>query len=606
MKRSGVMYLAGFLIAVLCLLASSPVAAQTRIVPLPNKGGGYACQREVSKTIPVTSSVNWLLCIDSVQGFAIFTPSPTSQTETFVVKQQTDTDILGFSNSASGPFSPTISVTLNAGTNQSAPFYVLGKNLGQSVFDACSTSRCTINNETILVYGVESVSLEEIDSTFDTNPKAGGGLRIFPDKNSGDDPTDRRKVRVTAKLSINNLSGLMIPVLFKSFDVDDPSSDDAPVDPNGPAGDDNRGAPNAGQLSATQVFADANGVAQVDFTVTMQPGDNFRVAASCFQGYLDKVVVSGINLAEVTADGTQTLPSKHVQGTDMLTVWRRLHIEVDSMGPVTGNFVEGMVTKARVTHKGTTVLTLLDKLDDYLRFNPGRITLEDTRSFPVIDASANTVTVQGVVVNAANKHFMLVDDDDFNDNDGVNLRGDEGEDLTGPNTDWVVDSSDDPATNVFAPAYVRPVYDLSNPHPKVPFLLNSPEDATPGPEFDNVGTVHRADFWTAYLLGAYQGPIVEDGDGDSTTLWGVAQPGGPGLTVFLEPGRPIEESRYAAKAAFVNQKATTAHELGHWLGVDDCTSKNPDPEGGLMCEPPERTKGSLSAKSLDIIRHKVQ
>jgi hypothetical protein len=597
MKRSGVVHLAGALIATFYLLASSPVAAQARFVPLSDKGGVYPYQQAVSKTVPVTDPVNWLYCIDSVQGFAIFTPSPTSQTEIFAVTQ-TDPSILGFSNSPSGPFSPTINVTINAGASQSAPFYALGANLGKSVFSGCSPDRCLINNISILVYAVEKVELKAADSPFDNNPNTGGGLRIFSDKKSGDDLTDMRKVKVTANLSIG-YPFAQIPVFFKAFDVDDPSSDDAPVDPNGSAGDDNRGIPKPGQLSATQAFADANGVAQVDFAVTMQPGDNFRVAASCYSGYLDQVVVSGINLA----DGVQTLPSKHVQGTDMLTVWRRLHIEVDSMGPVKANLAEGNVLKARPSdRKGRTVLTL-SALDDYRRFETGRISIDGgVGSFPVVDSGSSTVTVEGVVADsdATGKHFTIVDDDDFNDDDGSQLDGDIDEDVPAPHLDLVLES-DKSTENVFAPAYVRPTYDLSNDTPEVPFVLNFEGDAknptdTAHYKFDNQKTEKDPAFWTVYLLGAYQYTTDEDGDGDRITTWGSSDGSLLGASVFLEVGRPLETLRYKDNPS-VNPAATTAHELGHSFQRDHST------DGSLMCSPRYRKNTSFSDETLNNIRN---
>ena len=47
-------------------------------------------------------------------------------------------------------------------------------------------------------------------------------------------------------------------------------------------------------------------------------------------------------------------PTVHGRSTEMLTVWRRVHIEVDSMGIVTGNllagFVKNVVAKPTVLH----------------------------------------------------------------------------------------------------------------------------------------------------------------------------------------------------------------------------------------------------------------
>src|SRR6185369_6291063 len=99
-----------------------------------------------------------------------------------------------------------------------------------------------------------------------------------------------------------------------------------------------------GTLSAASAQTDANGVAQVELTVTAQPGDNFKVAAGCNTNYLNGVVVAGTDLRDGSGS---TLPTDRAKPTDMVTVWRKVHVEVDSMGLVTGNEVAGTVSKAR-------------------------------------------------------------------------------------------------------------------------------------------------------------------------------------------------------------------------------------------------------------------
>jgi len=82
-------------------------------------------------------------------------------------------------------------------------------------------------------------------------------------------------------------------IYFKSFDLDDPSTDAAPMDSNGSLGNDNRGGSGtaaqygilsivggSGTTNSVSAATDANGIASADLTVTMQPGDNFMVAAS--------------------------------------------------------------------------------------------------------------------------------------------------------------------------------------------------------------------------------------------------------------------------------------------------------------------------------------
>ena len=75
-----------------------------------------------------------------------------------------------------------------------------------------------------------------------------------------------------------------LPIHFKSLDVDDPSSDSRPVDANGREGNDNFGI-SPGLLDRV-AYTDPAGVAVQTLTVSTQPGDNFRVAASCSAVYL--------------------------------------------------------------------------------------------------------------------------------------------------------------------------------------------------------------------------------------------------------------------------------------------------------------------------------
>lgn len=169
---------------------------------------------------------------------------------------------------------------------------------------------------------VDSLILEQIDSPLDANPNSGGGLsvsdnrRIFPDKVTPSDALNRRRVRVRATTSL----GANKTVYFKAFDVDDPSSDATPVDANGSAGNDNRGVPanSFGGLSATSAQTDSNGVATVEFMTTMQPGDNFRIAASADQTYLNGLFSTGISVKDSTG---AFLPTQKAKATPMLTVW---------------------------------------------------------------------------------------------------------------------------------------------------------------------------------------------------------------------------------------------------------------------------------------------
>jgi hypothetical protein len=178
---------------------------------------------------------------------------------------------------------------------------------------------------------VEKVEWIAMDSPLDGNPKEGGGLRIYPDKVTPNDMLNRQKVKVRATLT-QPAVGVTIWVQYR--DVDDPSSNEGPVDVETmPA--DNRGG--ASMMGTGQTFLlDGKAVAEYELTVGMQPGDNYRAVATVKEGALNTVSAkqNDTDKARVFDDVTNLpLPSDKVKVTEqLLTVWRRLHVEVDSMG----------------------------------------------------------------------------------------------------------------------------------------------------------------------------------------------------------------------------------------------------------------------------------
>ncbi len=186
----------------------------------------------------------------------------------------------------------------------------------------------------------------------------GRGLRIFPDQET---PTSPLRNRVRLKIK----AGSIRPdkkVFVRVYDVDDPTprgfDQTSEVDPNGDAGGDNIGSDqqhggdfhfvsgssvsNAstqrsgnGQVYAScDVTLDENNEALIEMQVSMQPGDNFRAAVA-----FDPSDFSAI---QVTSPGTSgflkpsgDFPVGFTGGvSQMLTVWRTLHLEFDSMSAI--------------------------------------------------------------------------------------------------------------------------------------------------------------------------------------------------------------------------------------------------------------------------------
>jgi len=174
--------------------------------------------------------------------------------------------------------------------------------------------------------------------------------------------------------------------------------------------------------------------------------------------------------------------------------------------------------------------------------------------------------------------FTLWDDDDFNGDDSGNALlgrdGDQGEDVDPPQVTDYVEVSDDPTKNKFAPAYIRPAYDIGG-ESFVDFHLNvRTDDATdlvPLYSFDNEATEADPAFWTVYILGAYQGATDEDGDpAKGSITFGVADNfHGIGACVFMEASHDLELIVPEPTAQ------TMAHEIGHLLGARHG-------EGGIM------------------------
>ncbi|MEW6737555.1 MAG: hypothetical protein AB1489_40105, partial [Acidobacteriota bacterium] len=225
------------------------------------------------------------------------------------------------------------------------PFVLLAPNIppNQTSFTdtntAPNTSYC-YRIGAIVINQIVSVEYEQLSGPLDNNPTAnGGGKRIFPDADSVADQANR-DVWITVKTSNPNT-----PIFLKSFDVDD-SSNLFTTDDTVP-GNDNLGpivrgiigdtVPGEGQLAQTTVTTTddgtGKGIAQVKFTVTMQPGDNFRVVASTDQALFNNLSIQGQQIMDSRTGTPQPVPTSNsdVVSSPLLTVWRYVHLEVDSM-----------------------------------------------------------------------------------------------------------------------------------------------------------------------------------------------------------------------------------------------------------------------------------
>lgn len=539
---------------------------------------------------------------------------------------------------------PNAFVTLTSQAYQAGETYCITAthNFPQN---SCGTNACI----TIPGPKVTSLTFDQIltdDLPIDTNPNAGGGLRIFPDKKVPAETVDRRKIRVKAQYSTATAG---VRIYFRNFDVDDPSADTAPIDasdsPTITTGNDNNGnvdgttatraglliVPPTGQPNpySCQTFSNSNatgvscltdgtGAAIVDFQTTMQPGDNFSVVAGPDETYVSGLVLAanGIDLKDtnnteipVTTSATNECSAvmNRACRTDMLTVWRRLHMEVDSMGKVgMSNNVHGTIAQVGSTsclveqlepptpvpdsspspcptpapspcevNAGFFVQTN-DPLET-ARFENGRIKI-GAYSFRIRTNDATSVILYGVPQHSQSirpgSTFVLYDDDDYNNDDGINLDGDELENVVKlPNSFTYVLSEDGTHAdgrpkNLFGDAYIRPEYQWAETsgynQANLQFELNVEE----GPQYATLLQVlsrnrdseskEADDFWITYTLVGYQGPKSADFDGSSANGADYEQ----GL-LGVSPIQFFDRSQ---------------------IGACDCQKTTTCPPGGMVCQ----------------------
>lgn len=202
----------------------------------------------------------------------------------------------------------------------------------------------------------------------------------------------RNVVQVTAVIGPDPRGGLVdqaiagTTVFFQSYDPADEDKELANANPEIPGPANNPGVfadqlpasfPVAGSLSSSQATVAVNAAtnkfeAAISLTVSLTPGDNYRVVASMAAAGLDKVQAwpndarNGCRLRlvgtqqAVPGPGVDVPPARGTLRTSpLLTVWRKLHIELDSMEAVDIK----QVKKAHQYFEGT-IVRIEDIVDD--------------------------------------------------------------------------------------------------------------------------------------------------------------------------------------------------------------------------------------------------
>jgi hypothetical protein len=229
-----------------------------------------------------------------------------------------------------GPRSPVLDTSATATTswaasNMPAQLWVEGVAASSSNNDVSLTLSIDsgyTNTNYLTVIDMSSVVFQSSTSQLFANSNAGGGLAIYPDLPTPSATGDFSAVTVVATIT-PAVPG--ITLYFEAFDVGDPSLLTSPPDNNGTSPD--------GAFTIT-ANTDANGRVSTNFHVSMQPGDNFRVVASPLANFPGDCVAANTNDPGALwfSGGTNEIPANCT--SPMLTVWRRLHVEVDSMAAI--------------------------------------------------------------------------------------------------------------------------------------------------------------------------------------------------------------------------------------------------------------------------------
>ncbi|MCH8148379.1 MAG: hypothetical protein IH987_10355 [Planctomycetes bacterium] len=513
-----------------------------------------------------------------------------------------------------------------------------------------------------------------------------GGRRIFTGKIDPSDleATKRRYVYLVATVA-PRIPG--VTVHFRVWDVDDPFDqlygpnhrDGVPeiagvstVDPSETYGNDNRGG--VGGVTTFQVTG-PDGKAYKRFTTSRQPGDNYRAAATCLgavltdgpswpaqvnQNHADALSVKTDSAEKFVPNGEDWGYKVPVVWSKMLTVWRKLHVETDTM--VRPTFAQNTFTmnwsKPRTGSPSSVVLfevadppeTVLETPDD--QFKDGYVQLKD--------AAGNTILTSKIQQYWTDEDNNSEDTDKF-DKVRINLpdcgNGQSGLACLGGVTSGVAVLSDDdlsdqatftaktwgcndtfsgPVASLAPPdlskmgerynlAYIEPVHDQSASAVQglVTFLQNVDFDVDDGKILWDQALAARnlpvstAAFWTVMVVSAWQADEPEDADPDSEDQVGVGVTKGINthaeFATFTQttswingaPGADYTGICAVFKAVFGEgsfldyESYTVVHEVGHTFGLDHRA-------GGAMCKKGDCQREPFQAVELKELRNYVQ
>jgi len=411
----------------------------------------------------------------------------------------------------------------------------------------------------------ETLSANPVVIADDNNHPSGTlGVKYFPGATTpGGGWNDLLGLRITTDPPVQGLQ-----VFLKAFDPDDPSANNDVVD-NNLTGGDNRddNHHDTAELGVTQITTGGTGQALTSFRVAHQPGDNHRVAATI------KPMAQGVPTLDMLNDNNVPPSNTHNPPTqdqvelfigdisDLLTVWRKLHVEVDSMGAVdwtatatdTGNAQAGTVQaaptfNAQNSHAFIDIANLHDDFHEDDQHQVGRIDITGFGSFTTVatqisfgDDVIEIINAPPTIVNANGASYTLWDDDAGSVPPFVMVAFD-APPVTLPKV---------PDTTLMAQVYKTAYVDVPPPNMQffqgtTVFDRNVADGESANKAKENLDFTSAADYWAVHITSAFQGWVDKDNDPDSEQAapqglqYGVTKPTGllggrrAGSLVYLE------------------------------------------------------------------------
>lgn len=489
------------------------------------------------------------------------------------------------------------------------------------------------------------------DPNWPKRPDGFESARVFPGKRvsqSGDSPEAEPRDKVNLKVRLNHAPVRPVRLFLRPFDPDDPMAtyvdEQSVLDPEDRAHDKRGTSPapwGAFPDAANPDFAEIEMAEQemnVPFQVTTRPGDNFQIAVHPDRDALIGLENDDARLAEIgPVHASKFVDSKILELTgspgrakhpdpaavlsDVLVFWRKLFVEVDIMGKLKDTQVRASVqfyerVPAAANFGFVYNLTLNENLYAMLpveaqsqragyvnNFNRGRLYFdhEPGRAIMVLESTANAPNKPDVLKiqypaslgalddDILGKSFTMVDDDPL-------LQGDEIPDLDVTNVETAFQPTfilfDFDTLEVQNTAYETEILDADGNRVSTDFLINHKND-----KFDYLREKYDFDYWkhsegdpdhwAAYALHAFQGQLVEDGDGffptegepdhtDAIAGQTDVDPnnvaaGGFGMTVFYESGRELMASNAdpttGRPSAGWHVSDVFSHEMAHLFGA---------------------------------------